>query len=112
MTRRLVLGIWVRGLLLAGFIVACGSGPQFLRAETKKMTAANSYLVYVGIRETKKATNAMVFLKIAIVIVVIAIGFFYVTPANWHPFMPNGFSGVMKGVSGVFFAAIFAKIVA
>jgi APA family basic amino acid/polyamine antiporter len=34
------------------------------------------------------------------------IGFFYVTPANWHPFMPNGFSGVMKGVSGVFFAYI------
>jgi APA family basic amino acid/polyamine antiporter len=65
-----------------------------------------TYLVYIGIRETKKATNAMVFLKIAIVIVVIAVGFFYVTPANWHPFMPNGFSGVMKGVSGVFFAYI------
>jgi basic amino acid/polyamine antiporter, APA family len=65
-----------------------------------------TYLVYVGIRETKRATNAMVILKIAIVIVVIAIGFFYVTPANWHPFLPNGFSGVMKGVSGVFFAYI------
>jgi len=65
-----------------------------------------TYLVYVGIRETKKATNAMVFLKIAIVVVVILVGFFYVTPANWHPFMPNGFSGVMKGVSGVFFAYI------
>jgi len=65
-----------------------------------------TYLVYIGIRETKKATNAMVFLKIAIVLVVIAVGFFYVTPANWHPFMPNGFSGVMKGVSGVFFAYI------
>ena len=65
-----------------------------------------TYLVYVGIRETKKATNAMVILKIAIVIAVIAIGFFYVTPANWHPFMPNGFGGVMKGVSGVFFAYI------
>jgi amino acid transporter len=65
-----------------------------------------TYLVYVGIRETKKATNAMVILKIAIVLVVIAVGFFYVTPANWHPFMPNGFSGVMKGVSGVFFAYI------
>jgi amino acid transporter len=48
----------------------------------------------------------MVILKIAIVIAVIAIGFFYVTPANWHPFMPNGFGGVMKGVSGVFFAYI------
>jgi APA family basic amino acid/polyamine antiporter len=65
-----------------------------------------TYLVYIGIRETKKATNAMVMLKIVIVIAVIAIGFFYVTPANWHPFMPNGFSGVMKGVSGVFFAYI------
>ena len=65
-----------------------------------------TYLVYIGIRETKKATNAMVYLKVAIVIAVIVIGFFYVTPANWHPFLPNGFSGVMKGVSGVFFAYI------
>ena len=48
----------------------------------------------------------MVYLKIAIVFVVIIIGFFYVTPANWHPFLPNGFRGVMKGVSGVFFAYI------
>jgi APA family basic amino acid/polyamine antiporter len=65
-----------------------------------------TYLVYIGIRETKKATNAMVILKILIVIAVIVVGFFYVTPANWHPFMPNGFGGVMKGVSGVFFAYI------
>ena len=67
---------------------------------------AITYLVYIGIRETKRATNAMVILKIVIVVAVIAIGFFYVTPANWHPFMPNGFGGVMKGVSGVFFAYI------
>lgn len=65
-----------------------------------------TYLVYVGIRETKRATNAMVYLKIAVILAVIVIGFFYITPANWHPFMPNGFSGVMKGVSGVFFAYI------
>lgn len=70
------------------------------------IVVAITYLVYIGIRETKKATNAMVILKIAIVVAVIAIGFFYVTPANWHPFMPNGFGGVMKGVSGVFFAYI------
>ncbi|RKR82333.1 amino acid/polyamine/organocation transporter (APC superfamily) [Mucilaginibacter gracilis] len=65
-----------------------------------------TYLVYIGIRETKKATNAMVILKVAVVIFVIIAGFFYVSPANWHPFLPNGFSGVMKGVSGVFFAYI------
>ncbi len=65
-----------------------------------------TYLVYIGIRETKKATNAMVFLKIAVVLGVIILGFFYVQPANWSPFLPNGFEGMMKGVSGVFFAYI------
>lgn len=65
-----------------------------------------TYLVFIGIRETKRATNAMVVLKILIVIGVIILGFFYVKPENWHPFLPNGFSGVMKGVSAVFFAYI------
>ncbi|HEY0245178.1 MAG TPA: amino acid permease, partial [Mucilaginibacter sp.] len=44
------------------------------------IVVAITYLVYVGIRETKKATNAMVYLKLAIVLAVIVIGFFYVTP--------------------------------
>jgi APA family basic amino acid/polyamine antiporter len=87
---------------------APGSGNFKLIANIPALVivALITYLVYVGIRETKKATNAMVFLKIGVVLAVIVIGFFYVTPANWHPFMPNGFSGVMKGVSGVFFAYI------
>lgn len=65
-----------------------------------------TYLVYIGIRETKRATNIMVMLKIGVVIAVILLGLFYVTSANWQPFLPNGFGGVMKGVSGVFFAYI------
>ena len=65
-----------------------------------------TWLVYVGIRETRKATNMMVGLKIIVIIAVIAIGFFYVAPANWNPFLPNGFGGMMKGVSAVFFAYI------
>lgn len=65
-----------------------------------------TWLVYIGIRETKRATNAMVYLKVAVVIGVIIMGFFYVNPENWDPFLPNGFSGMMKGVSGVFFAYI------
>ncbi|HXH98953.1 MAG TPA: amino acid permease [Sphingobacteriaceae bacterium] len=63
-------------------------------------------LVYIGIKETKRVTNGMVFLKIAVVIAVIIIGFFYITPSNWSPFLPNGFSGMMQGVAGVFFAYI------
>jgi len=63
-------------------------------------------LVYRGIKESKKSTNAMVVFKICIIVGVIILGFFYVDTANWTPFMPNGFKGVLAGVSGVFFAFI------
>jgi APA family basic amino acid/polyamine antiporter len=71
-------------------------------------------LVYVGVRESRNFSNAMVILKLCIVVLVIAVGAYYINPANWLPasdtgireFMPNGFSGVMRAVSGVFFAYI------
>jgi APA family basic amino acid/polyamine antiporter len=63
-------------------------------------------LVYIGIHESKLVSNAMVFLKLSVVIGVIVIGSFYVTPANWVPFAPNGASGVLKGIAAVFFTYI------
>jgi len=63
-------------------------------------------LVYIGIYETKVAANTMVFIKISILLIIITVGSFYIDPANWSPFAPNGISGVLKGVSGVFFAYI------
>ncbi len=63
-------------------------------------------IAYIGIRESKKGTNFMVLFKVAVIIFVIAIGFFYVDTNNWRPFMPNGFGGVLAGVSAVFYAYI------
>ena len=63
-------------------------------------------LVYIGIRESKTASNIMVALKLAIILLVIVLGAFYVKTENWLPFMPNGFGGVMSGVAAVFFAYI------
>ncbi len=63
-------------------------------------------LVYVGIRESKFASNIMTILKVAVILLVIFLGLNYVNPANWSPFAPNGVEGVMKGVSAVFFAYI------
>jgi len=65
-----------------------------------------TWLVYKGIYETKMAGNIMVLIKIGILMLVIAVGSFYVDTANWSPFAPNGIGGVLKGVSGVFFAYI------
>jgi basic amino acid/polyamine antiporter, APA family len=47
---------------------------------------------------------AMVVIKIAAAILVIAAGLPYVRTANWHPFMPFGFAGVAEGAAVVFFA--------
>jgi amino acid transporter len=70
------------------------------------IVALVTFLVYVGIRESKRASNAMVAFKLLIIFVVITVGAFYINPENWHPFAPNGVSGVLKGVSAVFFAYI------
>jgi len=65
-----------------------------------------SWLVYKGIYETKVAGNIMVLLKVAVLLFIIVVGSFYVKPANWSPFAPNGVSGVLGGVAAVFFAYI------
>ena len=65
-----------------------------------------TWLVYRGIRESKNAANTMVIIKISVVLLVIFVGAFYVNTDNWHPFLPNGITGVLKGVSAVFFAYI------
>ncbi len=63
-------------------------------------------LAYIGIKESKKSTNFMVIFKIIVIIFVIILGFYYVDTKNWDPFLPNGFTGVLAGVSAVFYAYI------
>ncbi|WP_343603996.1 amino acid permease [Fluviicola sp.] len=65
-----------------------------------------TWLVYRGMKESRNASNAMVIVKLAIILLVIAVGIFYVDTSNWSPFAPNGVSGILKGVSAVFFAYI------
>jgi len=63
-------------------------------------------LAYIGIRESKKSANFMVALKLVVLAFIVILGCFYVSSDNWTPFMPNGFTGVMQGVSAIFFAYI------
>ena len=65
-----------------------------------------TWLVYRGIKESRNASNAMVIIKLAVILLVIAVGVFYIDMKNWTPFAPEGISGVLKGVSAVFFAYI------
>ncbi len=83
-----------------------GSLPIVCDLPALLITLSITTLVFIGIREAKIAGNILTVLKIAVILMVIFLGAFYVVPANWSPFAPNGFAGVMKGVSAVFFAYI------
>lgn len=74
-----------------------------------------TWLVYRGVRESKNFNNVLVLMKLAVIVLIILVGVAYVNVDNWMPinpttqvasFMPNGFTGVMTAVSGVFFAYI------
>ena len=70
------------------------------------IVAVITYIVYIGIRESRTTNNIFVLIKLSIILLVIIAGAFFVSPPNWSPFMPNGFSGVLSSVSAVFFAYI------
>ncbi len=65
-----------------------------------------TWLVYRGMKESRNVSNVMVAVKLIVVLMVIITGVFYVDTSNWSPFLPEGWAGVLAGVSGVFFAYI------
>ncbi len=70
------------------------------------ITAAITWLLVIGVKESARFNNFVVVLKVLTLAFFIAVGTFYVKPANWHPFFPGGVSGVWTGASLIFFAYI------
>jgi basic amino acid/polyamine antiporter, APA family len=51
-------------------------------------------VLVLGIKESARFNNAMVAVKLAVVLLVIGVGMFFINVANWHPFAPFGWSGL------------------
>jgi APA family basic amino acid/polyamine antiporter len=58
------------------------------------ITALVTILLVKGIRESATVNTVIVITKLAVILLVIVVGAFYVDPKNWHPFAPYGYSGV------------------
>lgn len=59
-----------------------------------------------GIQESANFAKLMVFVKVAVISLFIAVGAFYVRPENWTPFAPNGINGILMGAFAIFYAYI------
>lgn len=63
-------------------------------------------LLLLGARESARANNVMVAVKLLVLALFIVMGLQHINPANYHPFAPNGFRGIHQGAAIVFFAYI------
>jgi APA family basic amino acid/polyamine antiporter len=63
-------------------------------------------LLIIGVRESSRFNTIIVFIKLSVILLFIAIGIYHINPANYNPFFPYGFIGVFKGAAIIFFAYI------
>ncbi|OGI23583.1 MAG: hypothetical protein A2287_04665 [Candidatus Melainabacteria bacterium RIFOXYA12_FULL_32_12] len=94
------------GLNPATAIPHLGPIPICLDLPAILIIAAITAILIKGTQESTKAATLMVMLKVGVILLFVGIGAFYVKPANWTPFLPNGLEGVLAGAVTVFFAYI------
>ncbi len=70
------------------------------------IVAVLTWVLVRGIRESAAVNTTLVVLKLAIIALFLGVGVFYVKPAHWTPFAPNGFAGISSAAAIIFFAYI------
>ncbi|HXC24879.1 MAG TPA: amino acid permease [Gemmatimonadaceae bacterium] len=80
--------------------------PILINVPAFLIVMAITWLLVIGVRESARANNIMVVIKLVALAIFIGFGMTRINTANYHPFMPNGFAGVHHGAAIVFFAYI------
>jgi APA family basic amino acid/polyamine antiporter len=80
--------------------------PILLNVPAAIIVLAITWLLYVGVRESSRANNIMVVVKLAVLALFVGLGAMHIDPANYRPFAPNGWPGIHQGAAIVFFAYI------
>ncbi len=91
-----------------------GDDAGILNLPALAIVFATCGLLYVGTRESTRANNAMVALKLGVLLLFIGVGAFYISKANWEPFVPHntggfgdyGVTGILRAAGVVFFAYV------
>jgi APA family basic amino acid/polyamine antiporter len=80
--------------------------PLLLNIPAALIVLAITVLLYIGVRESVRANNIMVVVKLIVLTVFVGLGAMHIDPANYKPFAPNGWAGIHQGAAIVFFAYI------
>jgi basic amino acid/polyamine antiporter, APA family len=83
-----------------------GSVPIIFNLPAFAIVALVTWVLVRGVSESAWFNSAMVALKLVIIAFFLVVGAFYVKPANWTPFAPNGFAGISSAAAIIFFAYI------
>jgi APA family basic amino acid/polyamine antiporter len=80
--------------------------PILLNVPAALIVAAVTWLLYIGVKESTRANNIMVVVKLLVLALFVGLGAMHIDPANYKPFAPNGWTGIHQGAAIVFFAYI------
>jgi APA family basic amino acid/polyamine antiporter len=83
-----------------------GALPIILNVPAFLIVMLITWLLMRGVRESARANNIMVVIKLLVLGLFVAVGAMHINMANYHPFAPNGFRGIHQGAAIVFFAYI------
>ena len=83
-----------------------GVGGGLINLPALIIVALLTGVLFRGAQESARFNAAAVAIKIAVIVILIAVGLQFINPSNYHPFMPHGWSGIFQGASMVFFAYI------
>ncbi|KRM99884.1 APC family permease [Loigolactobacillus rennini] len=70
------------------------------------ITLLIGYLLARGLKESTRVNSIMVIIKVAVILIFLAVAIFYVKPANYKPFLPYGAGGILSGAALAFYAYI------
>jgi APA family basic amino acid/polyamine antiporter len=103
-TTQYIAAAWSTAPHLFGF-------PIIMNLPAVAVVAAITIILVIGIRESADTNNAMVLLKVGIILFFIAVGIFLIRPHNWtNPatggFSPNGAAGISAAAAIIFFSYI------
>ena len=80
--------------------------PILLNVPAFVIIALITWLLYIGVRESARANNIMVAVKLLVLGLFVVVGALHIDPDNYRPFAPNGWRGIHQGAAIIFFAYI------